>query len=993
MVLCLAMMLSIMVVGAGAAFVDQKDIDTKHTEAVDMCSSLNIITGFENGKFMPNDNVTREQMAKMICVLDNGGKEPQLATGNTFSDVAADRWSNKYIESCASRGVVVGIGGGKFAPAGKVTATQAAKMLLVELGYDDDSQKYSGSNWATQVNIDATAKGYYDDLEDIDVNAPLTREHAAQMIWNALQATEVEYSYTLVSNDDGSITSKVKVGDKLDSDDFPVSLLDDKYGTSSPVSIMTGAGELSLTSVAPGEDKFETYINTYEKEGLDATDLIGKEVKVIHKYEKGEDVVYGVFATDKNTVKTGTVDQLDKYTAPTAPTIRDGTVTNAGTAGSVKLDGKTLKLDPSFKAYDKSGIEGQYAVTDLATQKNAFTIEFIDNDDDGKYDIALIDSKIIGQVASANTKTFTVKTVGALPNPATNVSYQDSATLKFDYEDEDIVNPTVYDGMAKDDFVVCSYNGNNGALVVEPATVLNQLEITTINSNKFTVDGSVYKTDTADATTKALVIGDTADFVVYGNYIYTTDEVNSDVSASDYVVVLGSKSGDELDDNLVKVLYADGTTGLVTAKNTKAEDGKTVAADVDNNKLVRYDVYTIKTSGEKVKFTKAVDEGAFDKITEKPAFIYNSDNNSRTTLGSYRIADDAVILYLDDEGDPQMMSGKTLQGTKTLGTVTNAENASAWADEGSNGVLYVKYAWLGQLDGVKSGADKTLYAYVVDSCGTTKDGDDTVATIIIASGDDESTTLICSDEFDTVVAKPAAGDFIKYEVNNEGKVDVDTVKILTKGSATTDEGKVIPVAITGVEGDSAAPTAVFATVGERMVSGNWAEFVTDEDTLIIYVDTQEQIGGADVGVTKAGENESGYIKNAYIVYEVDDSEYLIKALYVESDNDITAAKATNDVVYFDSNSSGGPVYYKNLKLPTTQPHRKQGASRAMSEMIASRRRQQGLKLLRKPGKKGFHQHFNLFIVGMKKLPNTVQHRRKDQLHGAGEGDVGQFIYD
>ena len=61
LVLCLAMMLSIMVVGAGAAFADQDQIDTKHTEAVDMCSALNIITGFENGKFMPNDNVTRRQ--------------------------------------------------------------------------------------------------------------------------------------------------------------------------------------------------------------------------------------------------------------------------------------------------------------------------------------------------------------------------------------------------------------------------------------------------------------------------------------------------------------------------------------------------------------------------------------------------------------------------------------------------------------------------------------------------------------------------------------------------------------------------------------------------------------------------------------------------------------------------------------------------------------------------------------------------------------------
>ncbi len=235
------MMLSIMVVGAGAAFADQSDIDTKHQEAVDMCVALNIITGFENGKFMPNDNVTREQMAKMICVLDNGGKEPQLSAGNTFTDVPADRWSNKYIEACASRGVVVGVGGGKFAPAGKVTATQAAKMLLVELGYDDDIQQYSGSDWATKVNVDATKKGYYEDLEDIDVNAPLTREHAAQMIWNALQANEVEYSYTLVTNPDGSISSKVTVKDKFEDDTGKdgLTLLEDKYGYDTHLAVVT----------------------------------------------------------------------------------------------------------------------------------------------------------------------------------------------------------------------------------------------------------------------------------------------------------------------------------------------------------------------------------------------------------------------------------------------------------------------------------------------------------------------------------------------------------------------------------------------------------------------------------------------------------------------------------------------------------------------------------------------------------------------------------
>ena len=76
----------------------------------------------------------------MICVALNGGKEPNLATNATptFSDVrtnANSAWAEKYIESCASQGIVSGVGGGKFAPAGNVTGTQLAKMLLVALGY------------------------------------------------------------------------------------------------------------------------------------------------------------------------------------------------------------------------------------------------------------------------------------------------------------------------------------------------------------------------------------------------------------------------------------------------------------------------------------------------------------------------------------------------------------------------------------------------------------------------------------------------------------------------------------------------------------------------------------------------------------------------------------------------------------------------------------------------------------------------------------------
>ena len=51
LVLCVAVMLSVMVMGAGAAFSDQDKIE--NTEAVDACSALNIIGGYPDGSYHP----------------------------------------------------------------------------------------------------------------------------------------------------------------------------------------------------------------------------------------------------------------------------------------------------------------------------------------------------------------------------------------------------------------------------------------------------------------------------------------------------------------------------------------------------------------------------------------------------------------------------------------------------------------------------------------------------------------------------------------------------------------------------------------------------------------------------------------------------------------------------------------------------------------------------------------------------------------------------
>ena len=308
LVLTLAMVLGIMVVGAGAAFTDQNEVDSKHTEAVDMAVSLNIINGYPDGSFKPNGNVTREEMAKMICVLDNGGKEPQLATGTTFTDVAADRWSNKYIEACASRGVVAGVGNGQFNPAGNVTATQAARMLLVELGYDEGEQSYTGPDWATHVNVDATKKGYYEDLEDIDVTAPLTREHAAQMIWNALQQAEVTYTYSANG-------AKVMAVDKLRTiagTEEEYTLLWDKYNGDAFEGTLISFTYDSNNAKWQYTVEDATGAQRIKKSATDYTDMLGMNVKVVYgitdNWNSGN--AYGIFTSDSKILFSGKIADL-----------------------------------------------------------------------------------------------------------------------------------------------------------------------------------------------------------------------------------------------------------------------------------------------------------------------------------------------------------------------------------------------------------------------------------------------------------------------------------------------------------------------------------------------------------------------------------------------------------------------------------------------------------------------------------------------------------
>ena len=199
LVMAVAMLVGLMVVSASAVgtyedFTDKDEI--KNTEAVQTMVSLGVINGKEDGSYFdPDGTVTRAEMAKLIAVCLNGGKDPLLGTGavtTNFSDVSSSYWAAPYIAYCANLGIINGRGDGTFGPEEPVTGTAAAKMMLTALGYRSDIEGLTGAGWDLNSDTLANKVGLYNGMNIVPSNG-LSRDNTAQLIYNGVQAEEVVY--------------------------------------------------------------------------------------------------------------------------------------------------------------------------------------------------------------------------------------------------------------------------------------------------------------------------------------------------------------------------------------------------------------------------------------------------------------------------------------------------------------------------------------------------------------------------------------------------------------------------------------------------------------------------------------------------------------------------------------------------------------------------------------------------------------------------------
>ena len=197
LVLALAMALSLMTAAFAADASDYKDYSkVTYKEAVDVMTAAGIFNGGDGNNFNPDATLNREQAAKIITYMLVGQEKADKLTATVapYADVAANRWSAGSIAYCTNEGILAGDGNGRFNPTAPVLGTQFAKMLLVALGYDAKAEKLVGNSWA--INTAKLALGDADldnGMEEISLSDNLNREQAAQMAYNAMKATLVEY--------------------------------------------------------------------------------------------------------------------------------------------------------------------------------------------------------------------------------------------------------------------------------------------------------------------------------------------------------------------------------------------------------------------------------------------------------------------------------------------------------------------------------------------------------------------------------------------------------------------------------------------------------------------------------------------------------------------------------------------------------------------------------------------------------------------------------
>lgn len=153
--------------------------------------SKNVISGYKDGTFRPNTQVTRAQLAAMLV------RAKGLSTGSLknpeFTDVPTGYWAYKEIAAAKKAGIIGGFPDGTFGPDQPVTREQLAGMIArtFETKASIEGREFGdiGQSWAKEAILNLSSAGIMGGYPD-NIFAPkraATRAEISEILARAIE--------------------------------------------------------------------------------------------------------------------------------------------------------------------------------------------------------------------------------------------------------------------------------------------------------------------------------------------------------------------------------------------------------------------------------------------------------------------------------------------------------------------------------------------------------------------------------------------------------------------------------------------------------------------------------------------------------------------------------------------------------------------------------------------------------------------------------------
>ena len=840
---------------AGAAFTDSADIKVK-SEVVNTLVSLGVVNGYDDGSFKPNGTVTRAEMAKMIYVLRTGNSDASAYNDDktSFTDIGS-HWARGYIKYCQSLGIIAGKSNTKFCPNDKVTAQEAAKMLLVTLGYDATKAGLTGAGWASKTNALADENGLLKDVTT-SFTAACPRQYAAQLIYNAIFAPTVVWRDDAYTNVTLLGTDNKTVGEKYMGLKTSVAVLKGvtketnkstyKLSLDAPTTEQLNDSTIISGSIANNTAKIQ---QSFTKIAKDYSALTNRVVKVLYK---NSDEVYGVYATDDSSVLNGVVGDYK---------ISGGKVKFDGTKYAIKSGAANVKVDTdasnattyAISTYLKDDTTVGAANKGLNKASDAKAI--LEDDEVKSFEVT---SYMVGKVSYVGKDYVNVTNKAASADPSKFSGY-----TKLD---KDSCNSDI-SGLKKDDYVIITNSKVNGKLdAVKADTVEGKITSTRDSGNDVRIDGNWYTSaldDNAD-----IALSNTVNVVLKNGYIVCVDDVK--IGSTDVALMIEADINSGVGKKWqADMLFPDGTRKVVeidtdesTATTTlKSSAPVLVTYEQSGSKYILKTIVKNTTTNKYAGYDQHIDGTSFTKWHVKDGKILGDDNGFQSYIN-----DSATIFLKYGSDDYKVVTGSAM---KKWGE-SYKFSADLLADN-SNGYPYAKVGFINSTDSKNpTGSDKT-YAYIFGVENNAKDADNNEYVEYNVWNGSEMTTLKVKQSASNFYKE---GTVVEYTLDTDGYADCT---LYTIANGKLKKGALTKFAWTKGQDGSVA------------FSGGTGSYDIDkDDTKVLFVNTKDEDGAVDGELQEAAPaTGSGYINNAlYIVGSGNTLDLLIVDLGNELDTDV-----------------------------------------------------------------------------------------------------------